>query len=178
MRQSHPYQMQWYEHWLLYELLKRKLRTSIVKKVITCLRDKDLQHIFYKLHRERPLPGKIPSLEMITQARETYLYMALFVSIYRCASLRNVKTGIDINAVMFAWDYFCKTFPGHIRERRPFGKIRPANFTEAWVIAEAFQVGMVKLRYCSRCHHDFLIIYDSNFKPVCQMCAMKNKSST
>jgi hypothetical protein len=178
MRRSHPYQLQWSEHWLLYELLKRKLRTSIVKKVISCLGDKDLQYIYYKLHRERPLPGKIPSLDSITRSREAFLYVAVFASIYRCASQRNVKTGIDINAVMFAWDCFCKTFPGHISERRPFSKIRPANFTEAWVIAEAIQTGMAELRYCSRCHHDFVIFYDSNYQPICQVCAMKIVSST
>jgi hypothetical protein len=45
------------------------------------------------------------------------------------------------------------------------------------VIAEAIQTGMAELRYCGRCHHDFVIIYDSNYQPVCQVCAMKKTSS-
>lgn len=176
MKPDYPYHVNLHEHRLVYELLKRKLRTAIVQKVITRLRAKDLRHIFYTLHREKPQPGQIPSLEMMTQTRESFLYMAVFASIYRCAHRGDFKANMDIEAVMFAWDYFCETFPGHIRERRPFGKIRPANFDEAWVIAEAMQTGLVELQYCFRCHHNFLVTYCTRYQPVCQVCALKSKN--
>ena len=165
------------EHNLAYELLKRKLRTSIVRQIIRILRPKDLRYIYYSLHKERPISGVIPSVEAIPHTRESFLYMALFASIYRSASRVDIKTDMDINAIVFAWDYFCKTFPGHIRERRPYGRIRPANFDEAWVIAHAIKNGSADLQYCSACKRNFFIIYCTNYPPICQICVMRNVNS-
>lgn len=165
------------EHNLAYELLKRKLRTSIVRQIIRILRPKDLRYIYYSLHKERPISGVIPSVEAIPHTRESFLYMALFASIYRSSSRVDIKTDMDINAIVFAWDYFCKTFPGHIRERRPYGRIRPANFDEAWVIAHAIKNGSADLQYCSACKRNFFIIYCTNYPPICQICVMRNVNS-
>lgn len=165
------------EHNLAYELLNRKLRTSIARQIIKNLRPKDLRRIYFSLHQKRPISGVIPRVESIPHTRESFLYMALFASIYRSASRVDIKTDMDINAIVFAWDYFCKTFPGHIRERRPYGRIRPANFDEAWVIAHAIKNGLADLQYCSACKRNFFIIYCTNYPPICQICVMINVNS-
>jgi len=157
------------------ELIKRKLRTSIVIKVCKTLRIQDLRHLYYTIHHEKPAPGQLPGIQTITTNRECFRYVAVFVSIYRNASRRDIRTEMDVEALMFAWDYFCSTFPGHIRERRPYGLIRPANFDEAWAIAESVQAGLIELAYCHRCHHNFLINYCSHLQPICQLCAIKKR---
>ncbi|MBS4052568.1 MAG: transcriptional regulator [Methylomonas sp.] len=153
-----------------YQLLKRKLRTSLASKIVNNLRPTDLRNIYHAIHQERPQSGTPPSVEAIPNARESFLYMALFVSIYRSASRVNINTEIDVDAVIFAWDYFCTLFPNHIRERRPYGRIRPANFDEAWIIAQGIKDGLTELRYCKTCHRNYLIIHGSKYQPICQIC--------
>jgi hypothetical protein len=142
--------------------------------VIKSLRPKDLLNIYHSIHQERPISGAVPKIEAIPHSRESFLFMALFASIYRSASRVDIKTDIDVEAIIFAWDYFCQKFPGHIRERRPYGRLRPANFDEAWVIAEALKQGSADLRYCSSCKRNFFIIYGSLYHPICQVCQMDN----
>lgn len=157
-----------------YQLLKRKLRTSLVSKLVKNLRPTDLRNIYHTIHQERPLSGIPSSVEAIPKARESILYMGLFGSIYRSVSKVDVKTEIDVDAVIFAWDYFCTIFPNHIRERRPFGRIRPANFDEALIIAMAIKDRLAEMRYCTSCHRNYLIVHGSKYQPICQMCAMDN----
>ena len=172
MNRLSTYDVRLRDQHLAYQLLKRKLRTSIVQTVIRTLRPKDLRNIFHSIYQERPISGVVPKIEAIPHSRESFLYMALFTSIYRSTSRGDIKTNIDLDAIIFAWDFFCQTFPGHIRERRPFGRIRPANFDEAWVIAEAMKNGVADLQFCSNCKRNFFIIYGSLYYPVCQVCVM------
>jgi len=60
----------------------------------------------------------------------------------------------------------------HIQERRPFGRIRPANFDEAWIISEALKDGIAELPYCTTCHTPYLIIHGCKYQQVCQMCVL------
>ena len=155
-----------------YQLLKRKLRTSLAGKIVKSLRPTDLRNLYHMIHKERPQSGSPPSIEAILNARESFLYLALFASIYRSASKVDTQTEIDVDAIIFAWDYFCTMFPNHIRERRPFGRIRPANFDEALIIATALKERSAELRYCTSCHRNYVIIHGSKYQPICQMCAM------
>lgn len=166
-----------YDQYRAYQLMKRKLRTAMASKIIKNLRPTDLRNIYHAIHKKRPQSGMIPTIEAIPQARESFLYMALFASIYRSASRVSIKSALDLDAIIFAWDYFCTLFPNHIRERRPFGRIRPANFDEAWVIILAINNGFADMGYCTTCHRNFLIIHGSKYLPVCQICAMNNFSS-
>lgn len=157
-----------------YQLLKRKLRTSLTGKIVKNLRPTDLRNMYHIIHQARPQSGNPPSVEAIPNARESFLYMALFVSIYRSASKVDIKTEIDVDAIIFAWDYFCTMFPNHIRERRPFGRIRPANFDEALIIAMAIKDRLAEMRYCTSCHRNYLIVHGSKYQPICQICATDN----
>lgn len=166
-----PFEEQFQDHFLAYQLLKRKLRTPLVSQVVKSLNLRDLRNMYRAIHPgEKPCSGCYPAIQAIPQSRESFLYIALFASIYRTASSGNFKSEIDIAALLFAWDFFCEYFPNHVRERRPFGKIRPANFTEAWVIIMALKNGNADLHYCSKCHGDFIIIHGSNYSPTCQIC--------
>ena len=159
--------------WLAYELLKRRLRTSYVSHVVKGFSLTELRDMYREIHQgEKPRSGLLPAIEAIPHIRESMLYLSLFASIYRCTSQVDIQTETDVQAVIFAWDFLCESFPGHIRERRPYGKIRPANFSEAWVIAQSLRSGLATLHYCESCHGDYLIISGSKFPPTCQICAL------
>ena len=157
---------------LAYELLKRRLRTSYVSHVVKGFTLEELRDMHKEIHGESPKSGLLPAIEAIPHVRESMLYISLFASLYRCASQVDIKQETDVWAVIFAWDFLCEMFPDHIRERRPYGKIRPANFSEAWVIAQSLRSGLASLHYCESCHGEYLIIVGSKFPPTCQICAI------
>ena len=143
------------DHYIAYQLLKRKLRTSYVQTHLRTINIRELRYIYHLIHQKRPMSGQIQNVTTIPNCRETFLYLALFVSIYQSVSLTGSKSQVDVSAFIFAWDTFCKIFPGHIREKRPFGKIRPVNCNEAWIVIQSLKKGMVELQYCNACRHNF-----------------------
>jgi len=161
------------DHYLAYQLLKRNLRTSFVKEQIKTISQHELKNIHYAIHLHRPPSGQQPIVSTIPSSRESFLYLTLFLSIYQAASQVNIQSQFDVSAILFAWDYFQKTFRDHIAVERPYGKIRPANFNEAWILAQGMRKGEVALKYCPRCRHNYLIIYQSKFLPVCQLCDLE-----
>lgn len=168
-----PYDAQLKSHYLAYELLKRKLRISYVHQVTKSIKVEDLRNIYKNIHRGlKPSSGMLPGIERIPQNKESLLYASLFASLYRNASQLEICAEIDIPAMLFAWDFFCDMFPNHSRERRPYTEVRPANFTEAWVIAQALKIGLAELPYCEKCHGNTLVIYNSKFPLGCQICAL------
>ncbi len=171
--QELSYEEQLQNNCLAYELLKRKLRTSYVSQLINNVSLQEIRDIYRAIHHgESPKSGLLPAIDAIPQVRESFLYLSLFTSLYRSASQVDIRTKMDVPAIIFAWDFFCQTFPNQIRERRPYGKVRPANFSEAWVIAQALKIGLAALQYCESCHGDTLVIYNSKFPPTCQICMM------
>jgi hypothetical protein len=165
------------QYWA-YQLLKRKLRTKLVSQVIKTLKPKDLCNLYFSLHGESPIAGLVPTITALPQSRESFLYMALFASIYRTACSGTVRAEMNLNALLFAWDTFCEFYPNHIQDRRPFGRIRPANFDEAWIIAEALRNGFAELPYCTSCHTPFLVIHGCKYQLVCQMCVLNQIPKT
>jgi hypothetical protein len=159
------------QYWA-YQLLKRKLRTKLASRAIKTLRSKDLCNLYFSLHGESPVAGLVSGIAALPQSRESFLYIALFASIYRSACSGAIRAEMDLNALVFAWDTFCAFYPNHIQERRPFGRIRPANFNEAWIIAEALKDGLAELPYCTSCHTPYLIIHGCKYQQVCQMCVL------
>jgi len=168
---SYEEQLQSYQ--LAYDLLKRKLRTSYVSQLIKSISLPEIRAMYRAIHAgESPRSGLLPAIDAIPQVRESFLYLSFFASLYRNASHIDIKTEIDVPAILFAWDFLCETFPDHIRERRPYGKVRPANFSEAWVIAQALKIGLADLHYCESCHGESIVIYNSKFPPTCQICVL------
>ncbi len=164
------------EYQLAYELLRRKLRTSYVSQIIKHITPDELKEIYRMIHQgASPRAGSTPSINTIPYFRESFIYLSLFASLYRNASLIDIKTEIDVSAVLFAWDFFCETFPNHIRESKPYDKIRPANFNEAWIIAQSLKNGLTTIKYCNGCIGDTLIMLNSSFQPICQICDIDRK---
>ncbi len=175
MVEGFPYEQQLQNHHLAYELLKRKLRTSYVSQLIKSISLPELRDIHRAIHQgESPRSGLLPAIDAMPQVRVSLLYMSLFASVYRSASQIDIRIEMDVSAIIFAWDFLCETFPNHSRERRPYGKVRPANFSEAWVIAQALKSNLAALHYCECCHGDYINIYNSRFPPSCQICVMDN----
>ncbi len=167
------YEAQLQDYCLAYELIKRKLRTSYVNQFLNNISLPEIRDIHRAIHHgDSPKSGLLPAIDAIPQTRESLLYLSLFASLYRSASQVDIRTKMDVPAIIFAWDFFCDTFPNQIRERRPYGKVRPANFSEAWVIAQALTIGLAALHYCESCHGEYIVIYNSKFPPTCQICVM------
>ena len=167
------YEAQLQDYCLAYELIKRKLRTSYVSQLLNSISLPEIRDIHRAIHHgDSPKSGLLPAIDAIPQTRESLLYLSLFASLYRSASQVDIRTKMDVPAIIFAWDFFCDTFPNQIRERRPYGKVRPANFSEAWVIAQALTIGLAALHYCESCHGEYVVIYNSKFPPTCQICVM------
>ncbi len=160
------------DHYLAYQLLKRKLRPTFVKAHIKTISQHELKAMYYAIHFHGPSNGQLPLAKTIPASRESFLYLTLFLSIYQITSKVDTQSQLDVPAILFAWDYFHRTFEHHIAEERPYGKVRPANFNEAWVIAQGMREGQVVLKYCPRCRHNFSVFYESKFRPVCQLCEL------
>jgi len=173
--QDLSYEEQLQNNCLAYELLKRKLRTSYVSQLIKNISLPEIRDIYRAIHHgDSPKSGLLPAIDTLPQVRESLLYLSLFASLYRSASPVDIRTKMDVPAIIFAWDFFCQTFPKQIRERRPYGKVRPANFSEAWVIAQGLTIGLAALEYCESCHGEYIVIYNSKFPPTCPICVMDN----
>jgi hypothetical protein len=158
---------------LAHALLQRKLRTVYIRQLLKNVPVYYLRESYRAIHKnEKPKSGLLPRIASMTKFHETCLPLSLFASLYRHASLSDIKTELDPYAILFAWDFFCQVYPNHIRERRPHGRIRPANFNEAWAIAIGLKTGVAKVQYCAKCHGDYLVIYESNFEPCCQICLL------
>jgi len=123
--QGSSYEEQLEDYRLTYELLKRKLRTSYVSQLIKSISLTEIRDMHRAIHQgESPRSGLLPGIDAIPQVRESLLYMSLFASLYRNASRVDIRTEMDVPAIIFAWDFLCETFPNHSRERRPYGKVR------------------------------------------------------
>lgn len=161
---------------LLYELLKRKLRTPYINHIFKDISADHIRELFHEIHPgENPKSGLLPAVATMFKYHQSFLPLSMFASVYRHASLFDITIQLDPCAILFAWDFFCQLYPNHIRERRPYGMIRPANFSEAWAIALGIKIGGAAVQYCKVCHGDYLVIFDSKFETCCQICKLDAK---
>ena len=71
------------DHYFAYQLIKRKLRTSYIKEQIKTFSVRELRYMYHSIHHKKPLSGQIQIVTTIPICRESFLYLALFVSIYQ-----------------------------------------------------------------------------------------------
>jgi hypothetical protein len=95
--------------------------------------------------------------------RNSHIYVSLFAAIYRRVGGKKVLQVIDIHAMMEAWDLF-STLTRHVRRKRP------ADLTEAWVIARAMRAKTATMHRCSKCASSYLVAGDSKLPPACPIC--------
>jgi hypothetical protein len=82
--QGLSYEEQLEDYRLVYELLKRKLRTSYISQLIKSISLPEIRDMHRAIHHgESPRSGLLPAIDAIPQVRESLLYMSLFASLYR-----------------------------------------------------------------------------------------------
>jgi len=116
---------------LLYQLMQHKLRTPYINQIFKNISADQLRDIFHAINPgENPKSGLLPSIATMIRTPGSFLPLSVFASLYRHASSLDINTELDPYAVLYAWDFFCRLYPNQVRERRPYGVIRPANFSE------------------------------------------------
>ena len=78
---------------------------------------------------------------------------------------------IDIHALVEAWDMFDR-LTAHLDK----SKKRPADITDAWVIARDLRAGSAAMLRCHKCATPFLVAYDCKFPPNCPVCQEARQS--
>lgn len=159
---------------LAHELIVRKLRISYVVQAVESFTIDDLRAMHRRIHRGKgPSSGPSSKIQSIPTNRESMIYLSAFASLYlKASALDNYRNSLDAWAVITAWDLFHARYPDALRFRRPFGTVRPANITEAWILAQALRDGQACLRHCRECHGEYLAIEGCKIPPACQYCAL------
>jgi hypothetical protein len=147
---------------LALELIRRKLRTPIIH-LHTQIPLADIRDWYREIHGRSPSSGLLPSMSTLLPNRNSHIYVSLFAAIYRRVGGKKVLQVIDIHAMMEAWDLF-STLTRHVRRKRP------ADLTEAWVIARAMRAKTATMHRCSKCASSYLVAGDSKLPPACPIC--------
>jgi hypothetical protein len=95
--------------------------------------------------------------------RNSQIYVSVFAAIYQRIGGARVLNEIDIHALVEAWDMFDK-LTAHLDRRRP------ADITDAWVIARDLRARSSVMLRCHKCATPFLVAYDCKLPPTCPVC--------
>jgi len=160
---------------LAYELIKRKLRMPIVH-LHTRLPLADIRDWHREIHGRSPSSGLLPSMSTLLPNRSSQIYVSLFAAVYRRIGGDKVLQEIDIRAVVEAWDLF-DTLTANLDKKRP------ANITDAWVIARDMRAKSALMQRCAKCAAPYLVAYDCKLPPTCPVCheirlGVKSKNPT
>lgn len=147
---------------LARELIRRKLRTRIIH-LHTQIPLADIRDWYREIHGRSPSSGLLPSISTLLPNRHSQIYVSLFAALYRKLGGNRVLQDIDIHAVIQAWDLFSK-LTSHTQRKRP------ADITEAWVIARGMRAKSAVMHLCSKCASPYLVAGDSKLPPTCPIC--------
>ncbi len=147
---------------LAQELIRRRLRTPIIH-LHTQIPLAGIRDWYREIHGRSPSSGLLPSMSTLLPNRNSQIYVSLFAAIYRRVGGKKVLQVIDIHAVMEAWDLF-SALTRHVRRKRP------ADLTEAWVIARDMRAKAAVMHLCSKCASPYLVAGDSKLPPTCPIC--------
>jgi len=148
---------------LAYELIGRKLRTPIVH-LHTQMPLADVREWHREIHGRSPSSGLLPSMATLLPNRGSQIHVSLFAAIYRRLGGDQVLQEIDIHALVEAWDLF-DGLTAHVDRKRP------ADLTDAWVIARDLRAKSAQMQLCARCAAPFLVAYDCKLPPNCPICS-------
>ncbi len=147
---------------LAYELIRRKLRTPVVH-LHTQIPLADIRGWYREVHGQSPSSGLLPSMSTLLPNRNSQIYVSVFAAIYQRIGGTRVLNEIDIHALVEAWDLFDK-LTAHLDKRRP------ADITDAWVIARDLRARSAAMLRCPKCATPFLVAYDCKLPPNCPVC--------
>lgn len=137
---------------LACELIKRKLRTPIVH-LHTRLPLADIRGWHREIHGQSPSSGLLPSMSTLLPNRSSQIHVSLFAAIYLRLGGDRVLQEIDIRALVEAWDLFDALTANVDRKR-------PADITDAWVIARDLRAGSAQMHRCAKCFSPYLVADD------------------
>ena len=160
---------------LAFELIRRKLRTPIIH-LHTRIPLADIRDWHREIHGRSPSSGLLPSMSTLLPNRNSQIYVSVFAAIYQRIGGARVLNEIDIHALVEAWDMFDK-LTAHLDRRRP------ADITDAWVIARDMRAKSAQMQRCAKCAAPYLVAYDCKLPPTCPVCheirqGVKSKNST
>ena len=105
------YEAQLQNYCLAYELIKRKLRSSYVSQLLNNISLPEIRDIHRAIHHgDSPKSGLLPAIDAIPQTRESLLYLSLFASLYRSASQVDIRTKMDVPAIILLGIFFVIPF--------------------------------------------------------------------
>ena len=147
---------------LAYELIRRKLRTPVVH-LHTQIPLADIRGWYREVHGQSPSSGLLPSMSTLLPNRGSQIHVSLFAAIYRRLGGDRVLQEIDIHALVEAWDLFDGLTAHGDRKR-------PADLTDAWVIARDLRAKSAQMHRCGKCSSPYLVADDCKLPPSCPMC--------
>ena len=145
-----------------FELIRRKLRTPIIH-LHTRIPLADIRDWHREVHGRSPSSGLLPSMATLLPNRNSQIYVSLFAAVYQRIGGTRVLNEIDIHALVEAWDMFDK-LTAHLDKKRP------ADITDAWVIARDLRARSSVMLRCHKCATPFLVAYDCKLPPNCPVC--------
>jgi hypothetical protein len=147
---------------LARELIRRNLRTPIIH-LHTQIPLADIRDWYREIHGRSPSAGLLPSVSTLLPNRNSHIYVSLYAALYLRVGGKKVLQDIDIQAVLEAWDLF-STLTNHLQGKRP------ANPTEAWVVARDLRSKTARMHRCSKCCSPYLVAGDCRLPPNCPIC--------
>ena len=112
------------------------------------------------MHGRSPSSGLLPSMSTLLPNRSSQIYVSLFAAIYGRIGGEKVLQEIDIHAVVEAWDLF-DALTAHVDRKRP------ADMTDAWVIARDLRARSALMHRCAKCFSAYLVADDCKLPPSC-----------
>ncbi|MFZ4701983.1 MAG: FlhC family transcriptional regulator, partial [Candidatus Methylumidiphilus sp.] len=116
-----------------------------------------------EIHGRSPSSGLLPSMSTLLPNPGSQIHVSLFAAIYRRLGGDKVLQEIDIHALVEAWDLF-DALTAHVDRKRP------ADLTDAWVIARDMRARSAAMLRCHKCVTPFLVAYDCKLPPTCPVC--------
>ncbi len=155
---------------LAVRLLQHEARTSLVQAA-TGLPNCIVRGLHHHLHGTRPASGQLPfAAGYLTRPFRRHLHAMLFAVIYQQLGGQTVRTTVDANLLVAAYELYLKIRPTD-------GDRYGIGFTDAWVLARDLRTGLARLKACCRCGSSYLIAADMPRAPACPVCTLAARAT-
>ena len=144
---------------LAFELIKRKLRTSIIH-LYTGISKPMLRDMYREYHQVSPSSGQLPFVSSILMkaSKKEHAQISLFATQY-VDYVGGEVANINIQALIAVYDLYCASY------KKDF-----LDFTDAWVIIRDIRSHLAYFQHCFSCGVDYLMAADSYTPLSCPYC--------
>ena len=155
---------------LAVRLLQHEARTSLVQAA-TGLPNCIVRELHHHLHGTRPASGQLPfAAGYLTRPFRRHLHAVLFALIYQRLGGQTVRTTVDANLLVAAYELYLKIRPTD-------GDRYGIGLTDAWVLARDLRTGLARMKSCCHCGSSYLIAADMPRAPACPVCALAARAT-